>query len=186
MVEQFSFKIKYIMTRGNLKTSFYPLFKYKTGFNNTNNIFNNVKNIQITTTNNISYKALLKNRYAESTILHPYYCSGPWCVASPININYRSSSTIAAAKPVIETYEKDNETKRSTIKTGELNLPDFHNHKQAFKSKSMLELCRAYFIFKLCSVDVLVKHQLKVGVFLLSLILSLYCHYYVIVLQIVD
>ena len=40
--------------------------------------------------------------------------------------------------------------------------PDFHDTQEAFKSRSTAEVFRAHLIFRMCSKEWLVKHQLKV------------------------
>ena len=43
-----------------------------------------------------------------------------------------------------------------------LAIPDFEDHKEAYKSKSWPSLIRAFLVFQCCSVDALVDRQLTV------------------------
>ena len=92
-------------------------------------------------------------RVAFSSVTHSLRrCSGP----SLIPIRYRATATFTEAVPTTPVVPQT--TQQSAFRE-----PDFDNAKDAFKSKSTMELLRAYFVFKMCSIHVIVENQAVVS-----------------------
>ena len=63
----------------------------------------------------------------------------------------------------LSTGQGQTEVKASKSRS-EIVIPDFDDHKEAYKSKNWLSLVRAFVVFQLCSVNSLVDKQLTVRI----------------------
>lgn len=79
------------------------------------------------------------------------------------NKNFQQAVNSAAAINTATSEQKDGHS-TSDVRPNFLYLDtSFGNAEEAYKSKTMSELIRAMFVFRLTSIDMLVKHNMKVG-----------------------
>lgn len=74
----------------------------------------------------------------------------------------RAASTHASSTQPALAVLSDSETESKASPKDELDL-SFNDHQAAFKSKTTWEVLRAYIVYQLCSITVLVEYNMKVS-----------------------